>query len=72
MNHNETDRIIKVEVRLDNLEVVVKEVRVDIKKVLENELPHIRQEIQANKYKIAAMTGAAAFVGAKLVDWVLK
>jgi len=72
MNGKEIERLASLETTTDVLVDDVKEVKGDIKDILTNHLPHIKQEIQSNKLKIAAITGAAAFVGSKVADIILK
>lgn len=72
MNGQEIQRLVKVETTLGGVEKRLTKVEGKLEEILTNHLPHIRQEIQANKYKIAATTGAAAFIGSKLVDILFK
>lgn len=72
MNGKEIQRLVKVETTLGSVETRLTKVEDKLDEILTNHLPHIKQEIQANKYKIAAITGVAAFIGSKLADVLLK
>ena len=68
MNGQEIQRLVKVETNLEGVERRLTKVEGKIDTLLTKAIPKIHQEIQANKYKIAIITGSAAFIGSKLVD----
>ena len=68
MNGAEIQRLVKVETTLSGVETRLTKVEGKLDEILTNHLPCIKREIQANKYKIAIITGSAAFIGSKLVD----
>jgi len=72
MNGKEIERLAVLETKTVAMASEVGEVKSDVKEIMTNHLPHIKQEIQSNKFKIAAIAGGAAFVGSKLVDIFLK
>lgn len=79
MNGEEVQRLSAVEVSVGKLETSTEAVENRLTKIetkmddlMTNHIPHLKQEIQANKYKIAIITGSAAFIGSKLVDFLFK
>ena len=45
MNQKEIERLIRVETELSNLRLVVGDVKSDVKKMMANDLPHIKTSI---------------------------
>lgn len=72
MNQREIKRLIVVETRQKTLIKTVDEVRDDVRDILENHLPHIREELAVNKLKIGLVTGAAAFLATFLGTRLLE
>ena len=72
MNGKEIERLAKVEVGVSSMGKRLTKVEDKLDEILTNRLPHLKQEIQSNKWKIALITGGAAFIGSKAVDFILK
>ena len=68
--NNDKSRLARVETRVEGIKEDLDSVREDVKDILTNHLPHLREEISSNKLKIALIAGAAAFLGSKAVDIV--
>ena len=76
MNKNELQRLVKVETRLDGVCKKLDSLRGKVDKLMENHLPHIRQEIaelktevKVNSVKVAAIVGLLSVVGSAIINY---
>ena len=56
--------------RVEKLEKSVDELHSDMDELFRNHIPHLREEIHVNKWKIAALTAILTAIGGKLLDKV--
>jgi len=79
MNKKEADKINCLDRKVailktdqKHIRTDVKDLRTDVKEILENHLPHIKEELAVNKVKIALVTGAAAFLATFIATRLLE
>ena len=72
-NHIELhERITSLEAEMRGVKEAVGGVQADVRDLLENHLPHLRQEISNQKFQIALIVAVAVWLLNRGADYLLK
>lgn len=72
MNQGERDRIVKLEVKVGQVETCLGEVKSDVKEILTNHLPHISNQITSLTVKVTLGAAVASLLASALVGWLFR
>lgn len=72
MNQEERDRMVKMEVKVGQVETCLGEVKNDVKEILQNHLPHISNQITGLTVKVTLGAAIASLIASALVGWLFR
>ena len=62
------ERMSVMETKVSRIEIIES----DVKEILENHLPHIRQDLALSRQKLAILVGTASAIAVKLLDLMFR